>query len=292
MESITAMAKKEVNIPLEPCCSKAFLSALLHSSGSIVFSEGGLKAEIESKNARLLRAASKLFYELFAMRTEINGQRLTISSAFAIDVLEKLGILRNDDGLRIERGIARELTESDCCKRSYLKGIFLSSGTVIALSSGGYHLEFLLTDGEFAEQITDMLHEFGLPAKSRLKKDKYSVYLKAVDDVCDFLALMGASVAVLHLNNIVAERQMRKIANRNENCDLANIEKTVKASTELIGKLRGIVDKIDNLALRRTAELRISHPEATYAELARLAGISKSGLTHRLHKLEELAEIL
>lgn len=284
------MAKREVAIPLEPCCAKAFLSGLVHSIGSIIVSEDGLGLEIASNNARLLRAGAKLFYEIFGIRAAIKDKVLTVSSERALPLLIELGILRSGDEVEIERELPSELIEKRCCKQNYCKGVFMGSGTVIAPSGGGYHLEFSLSDPEFASAFSKLLKSFGFPAKVRLKNGKPSVYVKSVDAVCDVLALVGASGAVLHLNNLAAERQMRQIANRNENCDLANIEKTVKAATSLTNKLSGITDKIKDKELKRTAELRLAHPEATYAELANLLGISKSGLAHRLRKLEEFAE--
>lgn len=287
-ETITAMAKSEVAIPIESCCARAFLSALVHSAGSIIISDRGIKIEVISNNARLLRAATKLFFECFGVRASVKGKVLSVDYG-ARDILCELGILDPEEA-GIERGIKEEIVKKPCCKQSYLKGVFMGTGTVFALKKGGYHLEFALTDIEFADAFASLLYEEGILARIRIKKDKPMVYVKAMDSVSDFLALVGAGGAVVRINSLAAERQMRGIANRNENCDLANIEKTVNASMSLIGKLEGITDKIEDRELRETAEVRIANPDATYAQLASILGISKSGLAHRLKKLKELAE--
>lgn len=287
-ESITALAKSEVAIPIENCCARAFLSALIHSAGSIVISEGRVGIEATSTNARLLRAAAKLFFGLYGVRGSIKGKTLSVDCG-AVDILCDLGIL-DSENTSIVRGIKEEIIEKPCCRQSYLKGVFMGTGTVFAPKKGGYQLEFSLTDLEFADAFSSLLFDEGILARIRLKKGKPVVYVKAIESVSDFLALVGAGGAVVHINSLAAERQMRGIANRNENCDLANIEKTVNASMNLIGKLNDVLDKIEDKELKKTAEARIANPDATYAQLAAILGISKSGLAHRLKKLCLIAD--
>lgn len=290
-KNITMMAKDEVSVPNDkPCCARAFLSALVHSSGSVIISEGKVRTEVFSSYPRVLRAAKKLLYTLYGIRCVIEKKTLSVADG-ALELLFELGIIGRED-TAIVRGIKEEIIADECCKYSYCKGVFLATGTVYAPKKGGYHLEMRLGDLEFADSFSSLLFELGLTPRIRIKNDKPAVYVKSMEGVSDFLALVGAGGAVLALNNVAAERQMREIANRSENCDLANIERTVSASMKLVSRLEGILDKIEDKTLADTARARIKFPDSTYAELAGILGISKSGLAHRLKKLYELSVTL
>ena len=88
---------------------------------------------------------------------------------------------------------------------------------------------------------------------------------------------------------------MRNTVTRQINCDSANADKTVAAAQEQIEAIRRYAREygLDALpeALHGTALLRITNPEASLADLAKLSlpPVSKSCLNHRLKKIMELA---
>src|SRR5699024_7010302 len=91
-------------------------------------------------------------------------------------------------------------------------------------------------------------------------------------------------------------RDMRNSVNRLVNCETANLNKTIKASVRQVERIKLIDDTIglDSLPvrLREIAKTRLEHPEVTLKELGELipsGKLSKSGVNHRLKKIEEIA---
>ena len=144
-----------------------------------------------------------------------------------------------------------------------------------------------------AEDLRALLDRYGIAAKITDRKEKSVVYIKDSEGVSDCLALMGASDAVLGLNSEAATRQFRQYMNRQNNCDLANISKTVNAAVrqcediELIDRkigLAGIGEKLEVVA-----RARLNAREASFSALAESLGLSKSTLKNRLAKIGEIA---
>ena len=192
--------------------------------------------------------------------------------------------LLRDTGLLI-----REAGES---RRAFLRGAFLGSGSC-ANPYRGYHLEIIARSDAFAGQLCSVLAAFGPEAKTMLRREKPVVYLKG-DDVSAFLALVGANGSALKFESARAERDFRNYVNRTTNCETANIEKTVFASTEQINAIEVIEEHMGlnqlPAPLYEAALLRLNHPEATLLELAELAEIGKSGMNHRLSRLVRIAK--
>jgi DNA-binding protein WhiA len=89
---------------------------------------------------------------------------------------------------------------------------------------------------------------------------------------------------------------MRNNINRIVNCETANLGKTINAAIRQIENIEYIRDNIgfSNLApsLREIAELRVNYPDASLRELGELLSpkVGKSGINHRLRKLDKIAE--
>ena len=140
------------------------------------------------------------------------------------------------------------------------------------------------------------MKSFGLPVKITDRKQGYVVYLKEGDAVTSFLRIIGAHNALLAFENVRVIKDMRNQVNRLVNCETANLQKTVNAAVRQVEKIT-LIARTLGLAhlprpLKEVAELRLAHPEATLQELVdALDGrIGKSGINHRLRKLEKLAE--
>ena len=185
--------------------------------------------------------------------------------------------------------------QQECCKRAYLKEMFLLSGSM-SDPEKAYHLELLSAKADVADEIADMMREFSLNARVIERKNQYVVYLKEAEQIADFLQLTGAHLALMELENVRILKDVRNNVNRTVNCETANLEKTVTAAMHQIESIRRIVqhDGLSNLsdALRETAVLRMRHPELSLEELGQLFSkpIGKSGVYHRLKKLDEIAQ--
>lgn len=182
-----------------------------------------------------------------------------------------------------------------CCRRAFLRGAYLCIGS---MSNPGksYHLEFDCVRRERAQLLQELIAEFEIPARVVLRKKYYVVYIKEGAAICDMLNIMGAHVSLMDFENQRIVKEVRNSVNRKVNCETANIKKTVNAAAgqvrdiELIEKTWGLKKLPDNL--REIAQLRLEYQEATLQELGDLLTppVGKSGVNHRLRKLNMIAE--
>lgn len=182
-------------------------------------------------------------------------------------------------------------------KKNFLRTAFLMSGSVVNPQKE-YHLEILTDNRELAEMLADILYEFGISAKIIEKKYKFSTYIKEADAISLFLNIIGAHEALLEFEEIKVLHEMNNQVNRVVNCETANLTKIVDASVRQIEAINVIKEKkgLSFLPeqLREIAVLRLENPDASLDELGKLLSrpIGKSGVNHRLKKIEKTAEEL
>ena len=176
----------------------------------------------------------------------------------------------------------------------FLRGAFLGGGSVNKPQSD-YHLEFMTGNENFAKEIIHVLRLFHIHAGLTERKEEYVVYLKEGDAVTSCLQIMGAQSALMEFENVRIMKTVRNQINRQVNCETANLQKVVDAAVRQVKAIR-IIDReigIDELPekLRIVARLRWDNPEASLKELEELMDgeLSKSGIGHRLKKIEALA---
>ena len=182
-----------------------------------------------------------------------------------------------------------------CCNRAFLRGVFLTSGSVTDPNSG-YHLEIAAGDREHAARILEIMGIFGIEAKTIERKHNFVVYMKEGAAIVDFLNVVGAHKALMEFENVRILKEMRNSINRQVNCETANIKKTVSAAARQTEDIRYIHDTIGfgNLSenLSQIAKLRLENPDVSLKELGQMLEppIGKSGVNHRLRKLSEIAQ--
>lgn len=295
----------------DSCCQLAELAALIRMSGTLQLAGSNrLNLNITTENPAIARKIFILIKDLFGIHTEVMVRRnprlkknnhylSVITHQMGSDrILQRVGILRKEeDSFDITYEIPPEIIEKQCCKRAYLRGAFLGGGSV-SDPEKTYHLEFVTNSLEHSEAVQRLINSFSLNAKIIQRKGSYVVYLKEGDQVVDLLNIVGAHAALLDLENIRIMKQMRNDINRIVNCETANLSKTVNASVRQIENIEIIkntigLDKLpDNL--REIAEVRLTHQEASLKELGQMLStpIGKSGVNHRLRKIEEFAQRL
>ena len=161
-----------------------------------------------------------------------------------------------------------------------------------------YHLEILFSSKENAEYVFYIIETFGIESKLLKRKEKYSLYIKDSEEISKFLALIGAKKAVLDYEEIRIIREMRSNVNRLVNCETANINKTINVAVSQIADINFIKqkNKFEELPenLKEIANIRLENPESSLVELGNLLKkpIGKSGVNHRLKKLQEIAREL
>ncbi len=185
--------------------------------------------------------------------------------------------------------------------RAYLRGVFLSTGSINDPSSS-YHLELTINKKDEAVFVQRLLNIFDLNAKILSREKGYMIYIKEAEKICDFLKLIQANNAVLYYENIRIYHEEKNKTNRLNNCEQANIDKIVETSAKQLEQIN-IIEKYmpENLIDEKIKEVityRKKYPEVSLKELSEIISletgktITKSGLNHRLRKIKTLAEKL
>ena len=305
--SFASETKKELT-QLDPkdCCARAELAALIRMNGSLSVSNREFSLDVPTENAAIARRIYLLIKSAFGYHTELlvrKKMRLKKNNVYivrvkqnALKLLEELEII--GEGFSINRTANRDFYKRTCCKRAYLRGAFLAGGSVNHPDTS-YHLEISSLYEEHTESLGDMMNSFSLHAKTLERKKGSIVYIKEAEKITDFLNLIGAHRALLFFEDIRIMKDMRNSVNRLVNCDTANLNKTVGAAMRQVENIRYIEREVglDVLPekLREVAELRVKHQDMTLKELGEAVEgkpISKSGINHRLRKIDEIADKL
>ena len=189
----------------------------------------------------------------------------------------------------------KKLVKDTCCKRAFLKGVFLGSGCVVNPNTD-YHFEVTTKSKVYADYLVKLMNEFGLAPKIIKRNSNYVIYLKDSEQISTLLAVFEVNKAVLEYENIRISKSITNNINRSVNCETANLTKTIEAAVkqqEAINKLKAENRFNDlNPKLKEIASLRLKYPEASLDELAEKCSykISKSGVYHRLNKIIKIAE--
>lgn len=290
------------------CCAKSFLTAVLKAVGSLALGHDGYGFTVESDNPDFLSLLSNIAAERLSVTSHIDAYNVSAkgtavySCKFDSSLGEKLGLMTRDADGDLVFAEATKLIPSDgCCRKSFLQGLFAASGSVVipdtenvadSADNPNYHLELRFADADFAKAVGDAFPLAGFRQTPR--KTHTVLYLKDSERIADFLVYVNASSAKLRLENVIIARSVRNGLNRQNNCEVANIGKTVAASSRQIKAIAYLRDqgRFDELPdnLKEIALARESDPEATLEEIADRLHISKSGANHRLVKLIEIAD--
>ncbi|NPV91653.1 MAG: DNA-binding protein WhiA [Firmicutes bacterium] len=286
------------------CCRLAELSGLLRAAGSLQLSSGQQTAfHLSTDHPAVARRIIQLSRSLFDWPAETTVQRSNrlggknrylvrlVMQRWDEDAIRKLGIIK---GRSMAVGIRASLKRRQCCRRAFLRGVFLGAGS-ISRPDKAYHLEIIANQEPFAQELVEMMATLGLNARIHIRKQKPIIYLKGVEQIAELLSMIGAHNSLLYLQELRIMKEMRGNVNRLVNCDTANLEKTVSTGLRQAESIRLIAERLGmeriDPKLRQVAEARLSHPEATLGELAEIlgTGISRSGINHRLRRLEQIA---
>ena len=309
--SFSFNVKNEISkiVESKECCSFAELSALIKMTGTILLGDNnGIGIRLSTENAAIARRMFILLKNLFNIQTKVmmrKNRQLKKNNTYTLmvdskenpkAVLVNLQILdKGPNGYSINQRIPGDMIKKECCKRAYLRGVFLGGGS-ISHPERTYHLEIVANNKEYAEDIRDLINTYDLNAKIVLRKKSYVVYLKEGESLADFLKVIGAHNALLNFENVRIYKEMRNNVNRIVNCETANLSKTVNAAIRQINNIEYIKRKIGlnklPKGLRDVAEVRLLHRDASLKELGELLNppVGKSGVNHRLRKLERIAE--
>ena len=188
---------------------------------------------------------------------------MSFSSEVRKELLE-LKMWDNNSSLKQDEQLARLLI-----RESFIKKGFIND------PNKDYHLEILFKSKKKADELKEIIANFGIDIKETKKGSDYMLYLKDGEEISSFLALMGATKAVLRFEEIRVIKETRNNVNRLVNCETANLNKTINAAVKIIGDIKKIKKnkKFELLPedLKELAELRLANPDSTYEELRKNA---------------------
>jgi hypothetical protein len=264
-------------------CQLAELAAILHFCGQFgKDAEGHYTIGLQTENEMIVRKCFTLLKKTFNIETDN-----FVDEDQMLDLFQKIG--------NPEEPVSTLLLKNACCQRAFLRGAFLSVGS-ISDPSKAYHLEFVCPTMEKAEQLRDIIQGFEVPAKIVTRKKYKVVYLKEGSGIVDLLSVMEAHVSLMNLENLRIVKEMRNSINRRVNCETANISKTVSAASRQISDIEFLRDTLGfsklPAQLQEMAQVRLENPDAPLKDLGQLLDppVGKSGVNHRLRRLCELAE--
>lgn len=298
--------KKELTmIESESCCEKAELSALMRMNGSVQLSSNRkVILDISTENAAIARRIYTLVKTYFQVHTELlvrKKMRLKKNNVYIVRIPTRVQEILRDlhivsEGFLFTDGIDTQIVKNNCCKRAYLRGAFMAGGSVNNPEGSSYHLEISSMYEEHCRALVDLANEFQLNARFIERKKGFVLYIKEGEKIIEFLNIIGAHQALFKFEDVRIMRDMRNSVNRIVNCETANLNKTIGAAVRQIENIRYLdrhlgLDKLPD-KLREVAEVRLAHPDINLKEVGELLGgkVSKSGVNHRLRKIDELAE--
>ncbi|MDO5440539.1 MAG: DNA-binding protein WhiA [Erysipelotrichaceae bacterium] len=310
--SFTTEIKQEISYSeLKNCCARAELSSLIQLTSSLSIVDRQFNLLVRSENpttAKRILALLKKLYKVDTKLTISKKTNLRKNNVYTLRVKENVKHILIDLGLYTEnKGLLTHPTynivSKDCCCRAYIAGAFIAYGSCNPPTNSNYHLEISLGDIDYANFLVKLISRVdNFEPKISKRRNRYIVYIKRADAIADFLKLIGAQECCLNFENIRIDRDFVQSQKRVENCYIANEVKTLKAAEEQVSYMNKIKkakkeDKLDE-KLRAIYDLRLKYQDASLNELAKYYEkkfgykISKSGLKHRLNKIEAIAKAL
>ncbi len=283
--SFSSEVKEELAKRISPArhCQIAELAAIMNFCGQYGRDEeGNFTIGFQTENEAVVKKGFTLLKKTYNIESGA-----VLSEQDMRDVLNRIG--------DPDKPVSRLLVKNSCCQRAFLRGAFLSAGSM-SDPAKSYHLEFDCNEREKAELLQELMRAFSIESKIIFRKKYYVVYLKEGSGIVDLLNVCEAPVSLMNMENLRIFKEMRNSVNRRVNCETANIAKTVDAAARQIEDIEflRVHYGFQNLteALRETAEVRLENPDAPLKELGEFfhPPIGKSGVNHRLRKLSELAD--
>jgi DNA-binding protein WhiA len=283
----------------------AELSAFIRNNAEISKDE----FKIVTENAAVARRIFKLLKDLYGIVSIITVRKVNLNkhNMYILLVKDKtdmilkdLSIIDDDNNYLINP--SDYISSDDEEKRAYLRGIFLAVGSVNDPKTARYHLEFLISKKEQANFLSNLLNEYDLNSKIFKRTKGYMVYIKEAEKVGDFLRIINAPQAVLYFEDIRIYRDHKNMTNRLNNCEQANIDKTISVANQQIEDINYLketvgFDIVDD-KLQEVIDYRLKYPDSSLAELSDIISIetgkkiTKSGLNHRFRKIKKIVETI
>ncbi len=290
-------------------CQIAEIAAIISLCGNISINpKDEYTIQIHTEILPVARKYFTLLKKTFNINTEISVKRnqylkrnktylLTVKNKQdSLRVLQATKLLNEEGDIKEDLSVVSNLVvQNSCCKRAFLRGAFLAAGS-ISDPAKTYHFEIAVATNAKAKQLQAIFKVFDIDVKIILRKKYYVVYIKEGSQIVEALNVMEAHIALMNFENVRIVKEMRNSINRQVNCETANINKTVVASSKQLEDILYIQNQTGlgklTEGLEEIARLRLEYPEASLKELGQLLDppIGKSGVNHRLRKISIIAD--
>ncbi len=304
--SFTSNIKNEISsIEYEDSEKMAELSAIINIGVKIYKN----RFEIYTENISVARRIYKLIKETYHIEIDMDTSGINTlrkNKLVLLIIRDKFDFILSDLGI-VDNGIRKYippmyLVDAERDKQSYLRGVFMMCGSINDPKTSRYHLELVISNEETANYVNNLLNEMYFKSKV-IKRDKnYMVYIKEAERISDFIKMINATQSLFYYEDIRIYRDHKNMTNRLNNCEQANVDKSLASSNEqleLINKLKNTLDfdllddKIKTICIYKE-----KYPESSMAELAEIISaetekpITKSCINHRFRKIKEMLKEL
>lgn len=281
------------------CCRKAMLYGILSSANTFRADRVRLITENERTSETVMRLLKdcSIIGNLYISEKK-SGEQRSNNYKITVSALQDVKLLRQAIGLEEDFDntyVSQNVFVCPECFRHYARGLYLSAGTIKDPKTG-YQLELVFNSAEPANSICRIFEQQGILLKYVARQHSHVLYTKESETIEDFLTFIGAQQSALAIMNVKIYREIRNHANRQNNCETANMFKMTSSAQTQIRAIRWFMDadlfKTLDEDLQATAMLRLENPEASVQELAEMhtKAVSKSGVYHRLQKIVTLAQ--
>ena len=251
---------------------------------------------VNASVARWIFKLLKTNYNVLIKLTTRTMKRFKARNLYILEVKEKLDLIYKD----IDNIFKEINTSSDEEKKAFLNGMFLACGSINDPKKNQYHLEFLVKEEEDAKLIDDLLNSLKIKSKVLKRDREYMVYVKSSENISDFIKYLGAFNALFYFEDIRIYKDHKNMVNRLNNCEQANVERTLKSSKVILDNIKYLEDN-DLLMLlddrsKEIIEYKKKYPDTSLGELAEIItmetnkSITKSGINHHFRKINALVK--
>lgn len=311
--SFSSEVKKELagHVSSAMHCRIAELAAIISMCGNVAIDvEGNYSIRIKTETGPTAEKTRTLLWKTFHIDTEIVARNNVYSKTQAtytvsikdneqaLKVLQATKLINSTGDIEENFSITNNvIVMKDCCKRAFIRGAFMAAGS-ISDPNKSYHFEIKCNNNKKSEQLINLLKKFEIDAKTVARKGNYVVYIKEGEEIVDVLNVIEAHVALMEMENIRILKGMSNYYNRQNNCETANLMKTVTTSFRQIQDINYIIEKVGikylPQKLQDIAMVRLDNPDASLQELGEMLDppLGKSGVNHRLRKICQIADDL
>lgn len=251
---------------------------------------------VNASVARWIFKLLKTNYNVLIKLTTRTMKRFKARNLYILEVKEKLDLIYKD----IDNIFKEISTSSDEEKKAFLKGMFLACGSINDPKKNQYHLEFLVKEEKDAKLIDDLLNSLKIKSKVLKRDREYMVYVKSSENISDFIKYLGAFNALFYFEDIRIYKDHKNMVNRLNNCEQANVERTLKSSKTILDNIKYLEDNDLTILLddrsKEIIEYKKKYPDTSLGELADIItmetnkSITKSGINHHFRKINALVK--